>query len=147
MKNLMLSAITSGFLFASCGGGANEAAEIEQLREEAIAVHDEIMPQISVFDRNTLKIDSLLTNLPALKASNPALDTAQTRVELTALKGRLEEATDAMMDWMTDFDVDPQGKQASETKTYYEEEVRKVKEMKQLFDEVSKESADKLAKF
>lgn len=134
-------------LLSACNGGSNDAGEIDRLREEAIAIHDEIMPQISAFDRNTVKIDSLLSSLPELKAANPDIDTAQTRMELTGLKDRLEEATNAMMEWMTEFDVDPQDKTAAEIKSYYEGEVDKVADMKQLFDDVAKESAEKLAQF
>lgn len=134
-------------LTAACSGGGGDAAEIEQLRNEAIAVHDEIMPQISAFDRNTIKIDSLLANLPQLRATNPDLDTTQVRSELTALKGRLEGATDTMMDWMTEFKVDLEDQTNVAAKAYYAEEIRKVTEMKRLFEDVSKESADKLAQF
>lgn len=147
MKKTMFPPAALLLLLSACNGGANDAGEIDRLREEAIAIHDEIMPQISSFDRNTVKIDSLLSNLPQLKAANPDIDTTRTKAELAGLKDRLEEATNAMMDWMTEFDVDPQDKTAAEIKTYYEKEVDKVTDMKQLFDDVAKESADKLAQF
>lgn len=147
MKKMIVQTAALLLLLSACNGGGKDAGEIDRLREEAIAIHDEIMPQISAFDRNTVKIDSLLSSLPQLKAANPDIDTAQTRTELTGLKDRLEEATNAMMEWMTDFDVDPQDKTAAETKTYYKKEVDKVTEMKQLFDDVAKESAEKLAQF
>ena len=147
MKKIMFMASVATLLLSACNGGDNDANEVERLRQEAIDVHDEIMPQISIFDRNTVKIDSLLAHLPELKAANADLDTAQTRVELTTLKGRLEQATDAMMEWMTEFDVDPEDKSIAEAKEYYEEEIQKVKDMKQLFEAVSKESTDKLAQF
>ncbi|WP_257668054.1 transposase [Parapedobacter tibetensis] len=147
MKKMMFLASTVAILLSACNGGGDGANKIEQLRGEAIAIHDEIMPQISVFDRNSVKIDSLLANLPQLQTAYPDLDTTQTRVDLSALKAKLEQATDSMMDWMTEFDVDPQDKSTTEIKEYYEEEVGKVKDMKQLFDQVSKESTDKLAQF
>jgi len=147
MTKTMFLAFAALLFLAACNGGGSDAGEIDRLREEAIAVHDEIMPQISAFDRNAIKIDSILTNLPQLKATNPAIDTAQTRTDLSGLKDRLEEATNSMMDWMTEFDVDPQDKSAAEIKTYYEKEIARVKEMKQLFDDVAKESAEKLAQF
>src|SRR5690606_18621723 len=100
-----LSLISSGLLFlAACGNGDQEAGEINRLREEAIAVHDEIMPQISAFDRNTVKIDSILASLPQLLEAQPGLDTSQTRSDLSGLKDRLTMATDSMMNWMTTFD-------------------------------------------
>jgi len=147
MKKTMFPAAVAFLLLAACNGGNSDTAEIDRLRDEAIAIHDEIMPQISAFDRNTIKIDSLLSSLPELKAANPDIDTAQVRTDLSGLKVRLEEATNEMMDWMTGFDVDPQDKPAAEIKTYYEREVEKVKDMKVLFDDAAKESAEKLAQF
>lgn len=147
MKNSILGMGVGLLLAAACSNSNNSANEVDQLREEAIAIHDEIMPQVSAFDRNTVKIDSLLANLPTLKTTYPDLDTAKTRTDLTGLKSRLEDATNAMMDWMTEFNVDPQDKSADEAKVYYEAEVKKVKALKQQFDSVSKESTDKLAQF
>lgn len=138
---------SAAMVIAACNNGNNDAVEIEQLREEAIAIHDEIMPQISAFDRNTVKVDSLLANLPQLKTTQPDLDTAQVHTELTALKDNLEKATDSMTTWMMEFDTDPQDKTAAEIKAYYENEVDKVQELKLLFDDVAKESTDKLAPF
>lgn len=143
----MFPAAAAFLLLAACNSGNSDTAEIDRLRDEAIAIHDEIMPQISAFDRNTVKIDSLLSTLPELKAENPDIDTAQVRTDLSGLKVRLEEATNSMMDWMTGFDVDPQDKSVGEIKTYYEQEVEKVKDMKVLFEDAARESAEKLAQF
>lgn len=147
MKKFIFPAAAAFLLLNACNGGGSETAEIDRLRDEAIAIHDEIMPQISAFDRNTVKIDSLLSSLPDLKAANPDIDTAQVRTDLSGLKDRLNEATNAMMDWMTNFEVDPQDKSAAEMKTYYEQEVQKVSDMRVLFDDAAKESAEKLAQF
>ncbi|GGG93300.1 hypothetical protein GCM10007415_30200 [Parapedobacter pyrenivorans] len=147
MKKIIFLASATLLLFAACNNDGNDASEIERLREEAIAIHDEIMPQISAFDRNTVKIDSLLLNLPQLKEAYPDMDTTQTRADLSGLKSQLEQATNSMMDWMTEFEVDPQDKSTAEIKAYYEEEVEKVKDMKQLFEAASKSSTDKLAQF
>ena len=134
-------------LMAACNNGSDENSEINRLREEAIAVHDEIMPQISAFDRNTVKIDSILASLPQLLETQPDMDTTQTRSELSGLKNRLDLATDSMMNWMTTFDVDPQDKSTEEVKSYYEGEIEKVNGLKTLFDNVSKEATEKLAKY
>ena len=147
MKKVIFPTAAALMLLAACNGGGSDTAEIDRLREEVIAVHDEIMPQVSAFDRNTVKIDSLLSSLPELQSDNPEIDTAQIRTDLSGLKERLEGATDAMMDWMTAFEVDPADKTDAEIKAYYEQEVEKVKGMKARFDEVAKESAEKLAQF
>lgn len=133
-------------LFVSCNAN-KENAEITQLKEETIAIHDEIMPQISLFDRQTVRIDSILVSMDSLKAANAALDTVQLRIDLTQVKQSLEGATDQMMQWMMEFEVDPQDKTEEEIKNYYQSELEKVRNMKTLFDNVSKESAEKLSKF
>ena len=147
MKKMIPMVGFAALLFAACNNSSNGDSEIKQLQEEAIAVHDEIMPHISTFDRNTVRIDSLLTHLAELKETHADLDTAQTRAELTELKGKLENATNAMMDWMTAFDTDPQDKTNEEIKAYYESEINNVQQLKQVFDEVAGESAEKLAPF
>lgn len=152
MKNLKslislgsLSVLTLALLLNSSCSGNKENAEITQLKEETIAVHDEIMPQISAFDRQAVRIDSILASLSDLKAANEALDTALLRTDLTQVKYRLEGATDQMMQWMVEFDADPQDMTEEEIKSYYQSELEKIKKMKSLFDEVSKESAEKLS--
>ncbi|HZH54589.1 MAG TPA: transposase [Sphingobacteriaceae bacterium] len=138
--------ITAAMMQVSCGG-TSENAEINQLKDETIAVHDEIMPQISSFDRKAIKIDSVLLNLDSLHEANESLDTATLRSELVQLKSKLEGATDQMMQWMMEFDSEHPDKTEEEIKAYYQSELEKVKQMKALFEEVNKESAEKLANF
>lgn len=138
--------LTATFFLVSCGSGKPDP-EIEKLKEETIAVHDEIMPQIATFDRQGIKIDQILINMDSLHQANPSLDTANLRDELTALKDRLESATDQMMTWMMEFEEDPQEMSKEEMKRYYESELTKITKMKNFFDEVTQESADKLANY
>src|SRR3546814_11593271 len=88
MKKTIFPAVAAFLLLGACNSNGNDTVEIDQLRDEAIAIHDEIMPQISAFDRNTVKIDSLLAGLPELKAANPDIDTAEVRTDLSGLKER-----------------------------------------------------------
>lgn len=133
--------------FLSACSGSNDTAEIDRIKNETIAVHDEIMPQISSFDRQVIKIDSVMISMEDMIAQNPSLDTAQIREDLAALKGKLEGATDSMMEWMMEFEVEHEGKSNDEIKAYYEAELTKVTQMKTVFDQVSKESADLLSSY
>lgn len=76
-----------------------------------------------------------------LKEAKADLDTTATRKDLSILKANLESATDHMMDWMKGYNPD------STDVKYFEIELQKVTDMKKIFDEVSKESQEKLKNF
>lgn len=142
-----LASLLSVILLGSCTHNDNIQADIESLKTETIAIHDEIMPQVGSFDRKGIKIDSILFSLDSLIKADPNLDTAQIKSDLSTLKERLESATDGMMKWMSDFNMEPNDRSEEEMKSYYESELKKVKEMKQTFDSVNAESTEKLARF
>lgn len=148
MKRLVILTGLAGTLFIACNSAPSEEQQVEKLRDEAIAIHDEIMPQVSTFDRNTVKIDSILTNLGNIYAERPDIDTAETRSSLTSLKYNLESATSDMMTWMMEFEPDIDIEDSSEeASAYYQEEVDKVTALKKRFEEVKKESEAKLSSF
>lgn len=133
MKNIIyLSAATALLTLGSCqNNSTSDVSKSEELSKEAIVVHDEIMPQISHFDRTSVKIDSLLqSNIDE-----------QTKSDLVQLKSNLEKATDEMMTWMKDYAYD------STDVAYQESELVKIKAMKKQFEDVSMESNTKLSSF
>lgn len=138
MNKIAFMAIAS-LAIAACGTtGTNN---VKTLQDSTIKIHDQIMPQIAHFDRDAVKIDSILNNLNALKAAKTDLDTTATRKDLSILKANLESATDHMMDWMKSYNPD------STDVKYFEVELQKVTDMKKIFDTVSKESQEKLKNF
>lgn len=142
MKRSLAIALPAVLLVASCQSTTTkQSLEGQQLAEEAIAIHDEIMPQISVFDKTTLHIDSLLGNMVAISANDPTLDTTILRTDLEELKSNLEDATDFMMTWMYEYKPD------STDVAYQKAEVEKVTKMKKQFEEVAAESKSKLSSF
>lgn len=142
MKKTLAIAIPALILTVSCQSAATKKAlEGQQLAEEAIAIHDEIMPQVSVFDKTGLHVDSLLNNMSAISANDSGIDTASLRSDLVELKSNLEDATDFMMTWMYEYQPD------STDVDYQKSEVEKVKKMKKQFEEVAAESKSKLAPF
>jgi PBP1b-binding outer membrane lipoprotein LpoB len=142
MKKTILAAIIALATLNSCQQQSNnDASQLKNLSEEAIQVHDEIMPQIAHFDRATLKIDSILENLGSIAKKDNTLDTATVKSELETLKQNLESATDNMMTWMRDYTPD------STDVAYQKAEIEKVKAMKKQFEDVSLESNTKLGKF
>ncbi len=146
MKKTFLLFAIAGTAFFACNSGV-DAGKANALRDEAIAIHDEIMPQVSRFDRTTMQIDSLLANLSALEAEHPGLDTVHTRAELTALKTNLNNANDVMSTWMHEFDPDVDFPTSEEREAYYADEVKKMEAMKIQFDEAAAQITEKLAQF
>ena len=140
MKKLILLSAAFSIAFASCQNKLVENKD-QKLSEQAIAIHDEIMPQISQFDKTTIKIDSIISNLATIKATKADLDTAKTRVDLTNLKDSIENATDHMMTWMKDYDA------MNEDEAYQQKEVDKISAMKNQFDRVSEQIKTSLAAF
>ncbi|MFD1165857.1 transposase [Sphingobacterium daejeonense] len=140
MKKLILLGAAFSVVLASCQSKQVENKD-QKLSEQAIAVHDEIMPQISHFDKSTIVIDSVLTNLATIKETQTTLDTAKTRVDLTNLKDSIENATDNMMTWMKDYDPE------NVDETYQQKEVDKINAMKNQFDRVSENIKTLLAPF
>ncbi len=140
MKKLILLSAAFSIAFVSCQNKQVENKD-QKLSEQAIAIHDEIMPQISQFDKSTIKIDSIISNLAAIKGEKADLDTAKTRVDLTNLKDSIEDATDHMMTWMKDYDA------TNEDEAYQQNEVDKISAMKKQFDRVAEQIKTSLAAF
>jgi endonuclease III-like uncharacterized protein len=138
--------LISGSMFVSCGE-KKEVNDVNALKDEAMAIHDEIMPQVSFFDKQTVKIDSLIANMSSIHANNAGIDTNQLKSELSELKGKLEGATDQMMEWMMKYDMNPEGLSEEELKAYFASEVEKVKNMRTVFENVTKEASEKLSNF
>ncbi len=144
MKKLTLCVITlaSVATISACQQTAkNEDNNSQALSVKAIEVHDEIMPQISTFDKHTVLIDSLLGDLSAVKAAHPDLDTTNTRKDLTTLKDDLDAATDKMMVWMHEYTTD------STDIEYQKAEVNRISQLKTEFEKVTAEANRLLAPF
>ena len=142
MKRTLAIALPALIFTVSCQSTATkQSLEGQQLAEEAIAIHDEIMPQVAVFARTTLHIDSLLGNMSAIRANDASIDTVALRGDLEELKSNLEDATDFMMTWMYEYTPD------STDVDYQKSEVEKVTKMKKQFEDVAAESKAKLASF
>src|SRR5690606_59289 len=104
MKKTILAAIIALATLNSCQQQSNnDASQLKNLSEEAIQVHDEIMPQIAHFDRATLKIDSILENLGSIAKKDNTLDTATVKSELETLTQNVESASDNTMKWKREY--------------------------------------------
>jgi len=144
MKTLLLSVSSLLILLAACNTQDNSN---QQLQDEVIAIHDEVMPMMGTFVHNGMTIDSILNNFKKIKIENPEIDTIKQKEKLTALKTKLENANDSMNDWMHDLNLDFEKMSNEEVKQYLEEQRTKVEDINKQFKEADAESKETLSLF
>lgn len=138
MKFYHLSILGALLLAASCN--QKNTDNNQDLQKKVVSVHDEVMPLMGGFVRNSIKIDSILNNLDRVLEDNPSADTAEVRVELMNLKGNLDNTVEEMNDWMYAFDMENEGQSKEEIKKYLENELLRIQKVKSHFEEAAKQS-------
>ena len=138
MKFYYLSALVGLFLVSSCA--QNSADANLDLQEKVISVHDDVMPLMGEFVRNSIKIDSILNNMDQVLKDDPSADTAQVKIDLLKLKVNLDNAVEGMNDWMHNFEMDNEGQSKDEVKKYLENELITIENVKKKFNDAGLES-------
>ena len=118
---LILSAV---FMLNSCGPNLEE--ENKKMREELLAVHDEVMPQMGKLKSFEKKANHKLEEL------NTQVPVDSTEVEkFKDLALRLNSAYEGMFVWMRQYDTEDGEKDPITVKTYLEEQMIQVTEVNQ----------------
>jgi hypothetical protein len=113
MKNIFYCFLIL-LLFACKAKNNNE--EMAKLFEEVMAVHDEVMP----------KMDAIHDTKKSLAKILSTSDSTQ----VFAIIKKLDDADEAMMVWMEEFDSDYDKKTVEEQRTYLNTELEKIKKVK-----------------
>lgn len=108
------------------GNAAEAVAETDsvgRLEQQILAIHDSIMPQMS----------ELMRLKKAVSAQIEAAKDEEGRKEGLAVSSELEQADEAMMSWMNQYNGDTLKKlQPAQAMTYLRDQHGKVKDMSQL---------------
>lgn len=119
MRNFIIAAML--LVMAACSQPQKQTEEKPDLKEQVMAVHDEVMPKMGEL-RNTQK------QLMAL------LDSAGTdslmAVKYSELAHNLKLANQSMMDWMHNYDPNFSGTD-EEVKAYLEEQLISAKKVRE----------------
>lgn len=120
MNKLAQFLFLSLLIFAfSCGPSPQE--ENQKLRDEVIAVHDEVMPLMgklkSLEKEATIAIESL--------EAQETPDSSQIE-SLKALAYDLNQAYDGMFVWMRQYDIEDGEMTPEEVKTYLDDQMKQV---------------------
>ncbi|WP_370089923.1 hypothetical protein [Ekhidna sp.] len=118
MKNLLL--ITTLFFIVSCGPSQEE--ELQQLKDEVMTIHDEVMPKMGELRRIRkdllLQADSLIV-----------VDSARAAL-LTTIATQIGDANEGMMQWMRDFEPEFEGTD-DEIRQYLEDQKIAIQQVKE----------------
>ncbi|MHA7130243.1 hypothetical protein [Algoriphagus namhaensis] len=111
----------ASLLFFALACGPNPKEENKQLREEIIAIHDEVMPLIG-------KLKSLEKKaLEEAESLESAEEVDSTRVEaLKALAYDLNQAHESMFVWMRQYETEDGELTTEEVKAYLEDQMIQV---------------------
>ncbi|MGM0579113.1 MAG: hypothetical protein ACQETL_00430 [Bacteroidota bacterium] len=119
MKTVInLSFVLIAALLISC---ESKEKEVEKLKSEAIAIHDEVMP----------KMDTIMKLKKSLKEEQDSAEEVQ-KEEIQELINALEESDKAMMNWMRNYDPRMEGMSDDEKIAY-------LKDQKASIEKVSKQ--------
>tara|TARA_R110002020_G_scaffold6232_4_gene26100 strand:+ start:4976 stop:5353 length:378 start_codon:yes stop_codon:yes gene_type:complete len=122
------------------GCGTKGPSESEILRNEVIAIHDEVMPKMGMLQSLQRKA---LDKAGELELENP-VDSAKV-LEYKAVAYDLDHAYDAMFDWMHQYKSKDDEQTQEELKEYLEEQMVLVTEVN-VEVKTALEKAEKLLK-
>lgn len=132
------------FLFYACNSTQNDE---KALQDTVIKLHDKAMPKGGLVMNNKMRLDTLLNQLDSLKKQNPSLDTLAERQHIKALITQLENADDAMSDWMNQFNPDNDDKKHADAMEYLKNEKQKIEAIDTQFSAVLDESNQYLSTY
>jgi succinate dehydrogenase flavin-adding protein (antitoxin of CptAB toxin-antitoxin module) len=112
MKKHLLTIIAA----ASLLGCTDTKKQEKDLLNQVIAVHDKVMANDEQLMKNKMLLDSLVKH----SAPNINKDTAQVYLKL------VDDADNAMSDWMHTFDAETKGKSHDQIMTYLEEQKKLI---------------------
>ncbi|MEQ9297013.1 MAG: hypothetical protein RIF33_00545 [Cyclobacteriaceae bacterium] len=120
-----LSTLIAVVFFTSCGDGGQ--AEREKLRDEVMALHDEVMPKMGDLRKTRKSLEALADSL-----AMDSLQAAQAQ-EFRAIAKEIGDANESMMAWMRQYEpsVMEDGTPHGEVMAYLKEQKEAIVKVKQ----------------
>lgn len=138
MKNVLLIAL-SLVMIVSCTDP--KAEKVKALQDEAIAIHDEVMPRIGEINELAIKVKK---SIPADTMDSLAVIEADRALGLVR---QLDDAHNAMMDWMAAYDPNvATSAEADSAIAYYERQKVEITDVKHQMEKSIEDANDWLEK-
>jgi len=115
----------SMYLFLSCG--PNKKQQEEKLRQEVMAIHDEVMPKTEELFKLRKNLQKLVDSLNLAKYPDTILGNLAKQLVV-----KLKQADEAMMDWMHNYNGGSGIYDHEELMNYLSEEKEKIQNVKSL---------------
>lgn len=114
-------------------------ARVDSLKQQVMAVHDEIMPKMDEIMSLRISAQQEIKQQDSLTKVNPKLEDTHQKQQLDSLLTQLDDADEAMMHWMQEFDSQMKAKSDEEKITYLKSEQDKINAVKdQMLGSISK---------
>jgi len=138
-------ALSAILLLQAC----NNQPAYKAARDQVINLHDELMGDDGLAMTNKARLKAIATPaaLQNLKITQPQTDTAMEKAHITAMIKQLDSVSNAMSDWMNQFNPDVQGKSDQQAVDYFKAEKVKVNKLDSSYKVILKTSDVYLAKF
>lgn len=124
MKTIRLLSILLVFIATSCGErkrSENAPENWDDLKDEVMAVHDEIMPKMGELMSLKKQVDE---RIGKLESEDPDAEELE---KLRSISGSLENSHDKMMQWMREYEPNFEGMVEKEIIEYLEMQKQKIK--------------------
>lgn len=126
-------------MFSTCGPSGNKEAETDEIYREVMEIHDEVMPKMqdimNLKEKMRIKIDSMASS----GVDQSAIDKMEKMIT------QLDEADEAMMNWMRNFNTDYEEMSKEEITNYLNEQKEEITEVKDQMQTAIKEAESMLA--
>lgn len=100
-----------------------DSTEVNKIYDEVMVVHDDVMPKMGDIHKTKKKLKKMLHE----QLENA--DSSRSNIIMSIKK--LEEADEAMMQWMSDFKSEYKGATQEETITYYKDQKDQISQIAQ----------------
>ena len=132
----MRSFVFAWFLLATLLSSCSQKQDYKQIRTEVIAVHDKVMKDADLAYAQRMVLDSVYRKMKSYTFSLSPADSLNIQV----LISDVDQAGHEMEEWMDSFEPDVSGKSDSTSIAYFQDELRKVKNLDQHFRRVMVQS-------
>jgi regulator of replication initiation timing len=103
-------------------GDVVEASGNQELYNEVMKIHDEVMPKMEDIHRLKQTLKEKIEKTPNLSKAE--------RIELDAITAKLDSANESMMTWMHEFSPLPDSLGEEKARAYLEGEIERVKKVR-----------------